>query len=217
MPNEKQRVNDFIPTRASLLSRIKNWSDQESWQTFVDTYWRLIYRTAKHAKLTDQEAQDVVQETLISVMKSMPTFKYDPQQGTFKSWLLQLTSWRIVDQLRKRQKRIRSYEQPGMTTFEEGSERIAALEQIPDAFMGGLEARWEAEWKRVLAEWTIEKIKQKVPRKQFRVFDLYALRMWPVSKVAKTLGVNPDYVYLTKHRVAKLLKKEAEHLRTKSL
>jgi len=81
-------VDEMIPTRQSLLSRLKNWNDQEGWKAFFDTYWRLIYHTAVKAGLTDAEAEDVVQETVISVMKSMPTFEYDSQNGSFKSWLL---------------------------------------------------------------------------------------------------------------------------------
>src|SRR5580658_10178103 len=53
-----------IPTRRSLLSRLKNWNDNESWKTFFDTYWRLIYNTAVRAGLNDAEAQDVVQDTI---------------------------------------------------------------------------------------------------------------------------------------------------------
>ncbi len=99
-------ADEMIPTRQSLLSRLKDWNDQEGWKVFFDTYWRLIYHTAVKAGLTDAEAQDAVQETVISVMKSMPTFEYDSQNGSFKSWLLRLTSWRITDQLRKRQRGI---------------------------------------------------------------------------------------------------------------
>lgn len=35
---------DSIPTRKSLLGRLKDWEDQESWHVFFDTYWKLIYR-----------------------------------------------------------------------------------------------------------------------------------------------------------------------------
>ena len=49
-------------TRASLLNRLKNWQDQASWQEFFDTYWKLIFATARSAGLADDEAQDVVQE-----------------------------------------------------------------------------------------------------------------------------------------------------------
>ena len=78
---------DFIPTRESLLSRLKDWNDQKSWNEFFDTYWGLIYRTAINSGLTDAEAQDVVQETLIAVSQSMPTFQYDRAKGSFKAWL----------------------------------------------------------------------------------------------------------------------------------
>ena len=61
--------NDFIPTRRSLLTRLKNWDDQESWRVFFDTYWKLIYGVAIEAGLTDTEAQEVVQETVITVAK----------------------------------------------------------------------------------------------------------------------------------------------------
>src|SRR5690349_17263653 len=99
MPPEPS--NSMI-TRATLLARLENLQDQASWQEFFDIYWRLIYGVAHQAGLTDVEAEDVVQETMISVAKHMPTFKYDPTIGSFKGWLLKLTRWRILDQLRKR-------------------------------------------------------------------------------------------------------------------
>src|SRR5258706_14947787 len=88
-------INELIPTRQSLLSRLKDWKDEESWRVFFDTYWKLIYGAAMKAGLSDAEAQDVVQETVISVLKSMPGFEYNTEKGSFKSWLLRLTNWRI--------------------------------------------------------------------------------------------------------------------------
>src|SRR5882672_4347896 len=96
------RMDELIPTRATLLQRLKNWQDESSWQDFFDTYWKLIYHIALQAGLNEAEAQDVVQETMISVAKHMPTFKYDPALGSFKGWLLNMTRWRIIDQARKR-------------------------------------------------------------------------------------------------------------------
>src|SRR5882672_375357 len=67
-----QMPNELIPTRATLIQRLKNWRDQSSWQDFFDTYWHLIYGVAVKRGLTQSEAQDVVQETMISVAKHMP-------------------------------------------------------------------------------------------------------------------------------------------------
>src|SRR5438034_10943684 len=97
-----QEKDELIPTRASLLHRLKDWQDQSSWKEFFDTYWRLIYGVARKGGLTDAEAQDAVQETMVLVAKQMPNFKYDPAIGSFKGWLLKTARWCIVAQFRKR-------------------------------------------------------------------------------------------------------------------
>ena len=51
--------DDLVPTRWSLINRLKNWDDQTSWREFFDTYWRLIYSVATRAGLTDAEAPSV--------------------------------------------------------------------------------------------------------------------------------------------------------------
>src|SRR6266487_3769354 len=100
----KNDSDELLATRWTLIERLKNWDDQESWRQFFDTYWKLIYGVAIKSGLTHPEAQDVVQETVISVCKSMHNFKADPAYGSFKAWLLNLTRWRITDQFRKRRR-----------------------------------------------------------------------------------------------------------------
>src|SRR5688572_29247421 len=95
---------DPIPTRHSLLNRLKDWGDQTSWQDFFDTYSQLIYNVAIKAGLSDTEAQEVMQETVIAVARKIPEFQTDPARGSFSAWLMRLTRWRIADQLRKRGK-----------------------------------------------------------------------------------------------------------------
>jgi RNA polymerase sigma-70 factor (ECF subfamily) len=202
--------NELLPTRQSLLSRLKDWNDQESWRAFFDAYWRLIYNAAIKAGLTDAEAQDAVQETLVSVMKSMPNFQYDAKKGSFKGWLLTLTKWRISDQFRKRQRGVehQRHDFPA-------SDETATIERVPDPDGPQLEAIWDEEWERNLVEAAMERVKKKVDPKQYQLFDLYVLKKWTVSKVARTLSVNPGLVYLTKHKINQLIKKEIVHLRTK--
>ena len=78
------KKNELLPTRASLLERMRDWQNQTSWQEFFDLYWKLIYGVARKAGLSDSEAQDVVQEVLVHVAKQMPTFRFDPALGSFK-------------------------------------------------------------------------------------------------------------------------------------
>src|SRR6266566_3192044 len=100
--NEGTRTEATLQTRWSLIGRLKDIDDQQSWQEFFDAYWKLIYEVALKAGLSDTEAQEVVQETVISVAKQMPGFRYDPARGKFKGWLLQITRRRIADLVRKR-------------------------------------------------------------------------------------------------------------------
>src|SRR5438445_11037380 len=121
-------ANEFIPTRQSLLSRLKDWNDQESWRVFFDTYWKLIYNAAIRSGLTEAEAQDVVQETVIAVAKKIPAFVYDPSKTSFKTWLMRQTRWRILGQLRKRMPIEASEGRPPARS----SSATATIERVPD-------------------------------------------------------------------------------------
>ena len=201
----------IIPTRQSLLSRLKDWGDQESWKDFFETYWRLIYQAAIKSGLTDAEAQDVVQETVISVLKNMSTFEYDADKGSFKIWLLRLTGWRIEDQFRKRQRRLSVQEEDRTST------ETAVMDRVVDPASLNLEATWDKEWEENLMEAAIERVKQKVDSKQYQIFDLYVFKNWSVSRVARTLQVSPTKVYMVKHRINNLIKKEIASLIAKPI
>ena len=82
---------DSIPTRQSLLARLKDLGDQESWREFFEAYWRLINATALKAGLTEVEAEEVVQEVMIAAAKKMPGFTYEPKKDSLKGWLLSVT------------------------------------------------------------------------------------------------------------------------------
>src|SRR6266404_882441 len=183
--------DELIPTRGSLLSRLKDWQDETSWKVFFDTYWKLIYNAAIKAGLTDAEAQDVVQETVISVFKTIPDFQYKAAGGSFKSWLLQLTSWRIADQFRNRQRHIRPAKRLADSTA-----RTATVEGVPDPAGSGLEAIWDDEWEQNLNSAATDRVKRAVDPKQYHIFDLYVLKNWPERKVARVLIVSLDRVYL---------------------
>src|SRR4051812_5102416 len=96
-----------VTTRYSLLSRLNNRDDQESWREFFDTYWRLIYSVAIKSGLTRSEAEDIVQETVICVARDIHKFKRDRALGSFRGWLRNIVRWRIGDFF-KRQMRLKA-------------------------------------------------------------------------------------------------------------
>ena len=203
--------NEFIPTRRSLLSRLRDWDDQESWRVFFDTYWRLLYGVALKAGLSDAEAQDVVQETVVSVAKRLRDFKYDPAVGTFKGWLRLITQRRIADHFRKQGRDAVGHARRS----DSATTGTGTIERLPHPGSFSLEAVWNEEWEQALMDAATRHVKRQVAPKQYQIFDCYVLKQWPVAKVKCDLGVSVAQVYLAKHRVARLIKKEVKRLQTR--
>jgi RNA polymerase sigma-70 factor (ECF subfamily) len=202
--------NEIIPTRRSLLSRLRNWDDQEAWRVFFDTYWKLIYNAAVRAGLNEAEAQDVVQETVIGISRKIPEFVYDPAKGSFKTWLMRQTTWRIAGQLRKRL----PVDAPATPRT---AGKTTAMERVPDPAIPALESLWDEEWENNLVDAAFRRVRSKVDAKQLQIYDLCVRKRWPASKVAQDLRVGTARVYLAKHRVGNLLKKELLDLKRKPI
>jgi RNA polymerase sigma factor (sigma-70 family) len=196
--------DELIPTRASLLARVKNLEDHASWQDFFDTYSKLIFGVALQRGLTRTEAQDVVQETMCAAMKHMPNFNYDRTVGTFKAWLLNMVKWRIADQFRKRAP-IKNL--PAGARVDDAE----VLRDTPDVH--DFEAIWEQQWEQALFDAAMMKTRRKVDPQKFQIFDLLIKSRMTASEVAQTFHTSVDHVYLVKHRVTEQIKSEVERLK----
>jgi RNA polymerase sigma-70 factor (ECF subfamily) len=196
-----------IPTRGSLLERIKAWDDHAGWREFFETYWGLIYGVARKTGLSDAEAQDIVQETIVAVAKNVADFHYDPARGSFKSWLLQQTRWRVQAYFRKRQ-----YQRDGQKLPREQPLDTATLEQQPAPQDFGLDETWEAEWERNLLEVALQNVKLRVSPRQYQLFALHVLNELPARLVAERVGAKLSEVYFAKYRISKLVKNEVKRL-----
>jgi RNA polymerase sigma factor (sigma-70 family) len=204
--------DDSLPTRRSLLSRMRDLGDDESWRTFFETYWRLIYNVARKSGLTDDAAQEVVQETVISVARRMPDFHYNPAKGSFKQWLLLITRRRIHDHLRK------LYRSASLATgpheASPGLENMAAPTLPPDA---QIDAVWREEWRDHVLQTALARLRAKANPKHYQVFDCCVLQDLPASQVARMLGLNTAQVYLIRHRMSRLVKHAAAEIEAEFL
>jgi RNA polymerase sigma-70 factor (ECF subfamily) len=202
-------TDDSLSTRQTLLGRLRNLEDQESWRTFFDRYWELLYNVARRAGLGEPEAQDVVQETVIAVAKAMPDFRYDPAHGSFKQWLLRITGRSIMDHLRL------AYRQPPRAEVDlealDEAETPAAL--ISESAAEHVAAAWEEEWERRILTEAISCVRRTANPKHFQIFDYCVLKEWPASKVASLLNLHAAQVYLAKHRVSQAVKRAARSIR----
>ena len=204
MTNEPE---EYLPTRQSLLERLKNLQDQDSWQTFFDRYWKLIYTVARKSGLSDAEAQDVVQETIISVSKKIQGFAYDPAYGSFKGWLKRLTQWRMADHIRKKQ-----YQSHGKRMPREEAMSTSLAEHLEDPAGPDIEKAWDEEWENNLLETALAAVKPRVSPRQYQIFYFHACKKLPAKQVAARLGVKLAEVYLARYKVSALVKKEVRAL-----
>jgi RNA polymerase sigma factor (sigma-70 family) len=188
-------------TRQSLLTRLKKSEDQEGWQRFFDTYAAVIHALALRSGLNQAEADDALQETMLSVAKEMPSFKYDPARGSFKAWLFQISRRRIADQFRRRLRNQR-----------DGNDANDLMSEIADPKGDALTQLWEDEWRENQLHLAVERVKRKVAPRQWQMFDLVALQHWSTERVCEFLGINRAQLYMARMRVGRLLKSEIQAL-----
>jgi RNA polymerase sigma-70 factor (ECF subfamily) len=202
-----------LKTRRSLLSRLRNLDDGESWRVFFDRYWRMLYNVARRAGLTDADAQDVVQETVVAVARQMPEFRYDRAKGTFKHRLFRIARRRVADHLR------RVYRQPpkGELAFDPLAEDDESVSVAVDESAGEFGTAWEQEWQQAVLEAAVSRVHEQVNPKHFQVFDYCVRQGWPPGKVAATLGVNIGQVYLARHRVSRAVRNAARAINEERL
>jgi RNA polymerase sigma factor (sigma-70 family) len=201
-------AHEYLPTRWSLLSRLKDWDDQESWRQFFDLYWRLIHNTALQSGLSHAEAQDVVQDVIISVAKKIESFRTDPSAGSFKHWLLKNTQWRIKDQLRQRARQRARQKMPSS----QSEPHTATIEEVADPSAETLEKVWDQEWQRHVMDAVLVRVKNRVKPEMLQLFDLLVVKGWPALKVSRRMGVSLTQVYYARWKVGSLVRQEVRKL-----
>lgn len=206
-------AGELAPTRLSLLDRLRNLDDHSSWQEFFDIYWKLIYCAAVKGGLSDADAEDVVQETIIGISRNMENFRYQPEVCSFKGWLMHVTRNRIIDHLRKAKSPKHAFiPLPTETKTGEGEELIST-----GTFGKGFEDLWDEEWQKNLFDAAIERVKRKVAPEHYQIFYLQSIKGMPPRDIAELLGVSVPKVYVVRHRIARLIKREVKLLERKGV
>ena len=194
----------LLETRSSLIQRLKATINGESWEEFFHTYWELIYNVARRAGLSEADAQDIVQETILKVHNSLDRFEYNRKRGTFKGWLRTVTRSRLNDFFKKQQRRP-ALNQP----LEEAADELQNLE---DPEGPEIEKIWDEEWNRNLIQAALSRTKKLSSPKQFQIFKCHYIDEWTVRETCRTLGVNAAQVYMAKQRVGKIFPEAVETL-----
>ena len=77
-------------TRASLILRLPDAADARAWDDFVVIYAPLVYRLARRHGLQPADSDDLVQEVLAAVARSVDLWLAKRDRGPFRAWLLRI-------------------------------------------------------------------------------------------------------------------------------
>lgn len=178
-------ANDAEATRPSLLLRIRDPHDEESWRAFVDVYEPLILRFARGRHLQEADAADVCQEVLSQVSRSIRGFEYRPERGRFRDWLGTVTRNRVNRYF----KRVASKEQ-GLG--DELSDELLSPEQ---------NSEWDDAFNTHVLRVALERVRPGFEEKTWDAFRSVWLEHQPAPTIADRLQMPVAAVYLAKSRV----------------
>lgn len=193
--------HETLPTRWTLVARVKNPEDQASWKEFYEVYDGLVLGVARRAGLTESEAEDALQETMAAVAKRLKGFEANPARGSFRPWLLKIAKSKIEDQRRRR------LPVSGANANPDSTATTPAIERVPDAGSLDWTGLCEAEWKERLLKEALKQLPLEVKAEHYQIFHLLTAEEKSVAEVARMVGRSQAYIYLTKHRVAQALKR----------
>lgn len=187
-------------THITLLDRLCSAGepDQDAWRAFHERYGDLIRGYARARGVSGSDADDVVQDVLLSLTKAMGRqeggFRYDPSKGTFRGYLLAVVRNAIVR--RARQNRPQQGLLPEDIPVNGGPG--APCDQ-------GDDAPWDEQWRQHHTRLAMRTIESEFNATDLEAFHRYAVLRHAAGTVAKDLGVSVDSVYQAKSRVLRRL------------
>lgn len=180
-------------TRPSLLLRVRDRDDQDSWEEFVEIYRPLILRFTLSRGVVHDDAPDITQDVLRNLARAMYGFEYDRSKGTFRSWLFTIIRREIIRASKKIQR------QGGLAGEADPS---AIAERLPDE-QATLD--WEADYQKRLMQWAMGKIKDEFSEKSWQAFSSIAIEGNSPKDTAKRLEMSIGSLYVAKSRILKRL------------
>lgn len=189
---------DSLPTRETLILRLRDSEDDASWREFVEIYTPLLFGYCRKRGLSAEDASDVVQEVMRSVALAMKGFEYDPSKGKFKGWLFTAVRNAIGRHFKK---------QSRLPLTAADTRIVGLIEQAPDPNEVG---NWEEDYQIKLLGWAMEKVKPEFAERIWAAFEQTAVQGRAPDDVAVSIGMSKNAVAIAKHRVIKRLREKAQ-------
>jgi RNA polymerase sigma-70 factor (ECF subfamily) len=182
---------DPLATSESMLADMRVGA-ASGWWRLAGTYSALIYEWAKRAGLQDADAQDVLQEVLLSVYRKVGAFQHKVRVKSFRGWLWMITRRKIYD----------VYRAKANTYSLSASAAVVLQMDCPLCIEEGGDERPQSaklEFLGFLQE--LELVRQEFNPRLWQAFWQTAVEERSAGDVAAELGMTANAVRVAKHRV----------------
>lgn len=186
-------------TRPSLIVRLASGDDTSAWDAFVAIYRPMLLRLATRWGLQDADAQDLVQEVLVAVSRSIENYQPQEHVGSFRGWLAQIARHKFADLLARRKRQAIGSGQTDVHLW---------LAQLPEP--SATASRWDWELRRELFQWAAKIVAHSSHRQTWEAFQRTAIDGQPIDAVAKQLGISVGQVYVARSRVLSRIRRAVE-------
>lgn len=194
-----------MATSTTLLQRLRDVSDAEAWNDFVDRYSPRVFEWCRKNSLQDSDAADVTQQVLLKLVTTMRTFEYDQHRGTFRGWLKTVTTNTVRDLARQWQNR--NVRAAGDTVTAEQLNSISTPSALDE-----LSQRIEAQYRDELLREAESRIRVRVKTETWDAWHQTAVEQKKVVDVAAAVGMTVAEVYVAKSRVNKMMRDEVQRM-----
>lgn len=189
-------------TSLSLLDRARGDVSDESWRHLAGAYSPLLRAWLLRFKVSTTDADDLVQEVLLTVVRELPRFEHSGRAGAFRSWLRTILVHRLRDFWRSRNYR------PAAAG---GSTWMEQLQQLEDE-SSNVSREWNLEHDRHVMARLLEQVRPRFEPKTWEAFRRQMFDGQRADAVAADLGMPLNSVYVARSRVLSTLRREAAGL-----
>lgn len=176
----------------------------KSWPIFVARYGRLIYRWCLHWKAAPEDAEEVIQETLIAVFRRLETYQ-EREQSKFRSWLKTIAYhiWLDIQQARRL-----SHGQANTLAAKANSyEMLMTIEARDD-----LVKLFDEMATQEIFELASKRVQNRVDASHWQCFELSFMKHVPGRQIGEQLRMSEGAVFTAISRVRKLIREEVERI-----
>ena len=182
-------------TRASLILRLQDAEDVAAWEEFVGIYSPVIFRVAIGHGFQAADAENVVQEVLLAVARSVTQWLARTDRGSFRAWLLRIARNQAFDLINARATRTLG------TDGRDAEQLMAGLRAKAD-----LSSVLDFEYERAVFQWAADQVRDSVAEHTWQAFWFTRVEGLSVGETARKLNLRPGNIYFARSRVMARIK-----------